>query len=572
MPFRSLQGGLAAAGAFLLLGVAPVDDPSVDYRVTPVFKGGALQHLAVEMRLRGDADGVTRLNLSDWGREPNPWSKVGGFQAPGADIVQADARVRVLRHPPGAPLTVRYQVLSAHTEDPRPETINDVFRPVIRPGWFAVYGETVFAVPEGRERSPARFRWGAAPRGWRLLSDLDHPDPRTTADTLDSFLLGAPDLRVEERIVLGGPLRLVFRGRWPFSDAAFADRIAEVAEPQRRFWNDQGQAFFVPMLGLPGFEGDPGGSVSNGTGRGDGYVMWGTPNLDLEDLTAVLAHEQLHTWIGRGLGDQSPTAETAGKWLNEGFADFYAGRLLLRGGLWTPEQFAADVNARLARYAASPARSTTNAQIAERYWSDEAHERMGYDRGMLFAALLDHELRRRSGGRLDLDDVMLAQFARAKTDPRAGRDLFAVDLFPLVWRETAGFDIADLLARHIERGDPILLPPDIFGDCGRMETVVQPDFHRGFDLQATQKAGVLTGVRPDSPAYAAGLRDGMKLLKREPSPVNDPAVEIGYRVLDDGRERLVRYLPAGRERHTLQRMILVPAGDPAACARFMSGA
>lgn len=567
--------GAAAAIAGLLCTAAA--DPSIDYRVTPVMRGGALQHLAVEMRLQGDADGETRLELSDWGREPNPWSKVASFEAPGTKVVQDGPFHRVLRHRPGQQLVVRYQVTSAHATDPVAETLeNAIYRPVIRPGWFAVFGDAVFATPDGREDIRTRFRWGAAPLGWRLISDLDHQAPRTLRETTDSFLLGGPDLRVIERQAAGGPVRVVFRGRFAFDDAAFAERIARIAEVQRSFWGDRGEAFLVPMLAVPGFKDDPTGSSSNGTGRGDAFVMWGTPNLDLDVLTRILAHEQLHTWIARKLGDQSEVAETAGKWLNEGFADFYAARTLLAGGLWNPEQFATSYNELLTRYAASPARALPNKEVAERYWSDPAVKQTGgYDRGMLLAALLDHELRRRSGGRLDLDDVMLAQKRRASTDPRAGRTVFAVDLFPLVWREVAGYPADDLLARYIERGEPILLPADLFGDCARVETVVRPDFHRGFDIEATQKnEGVVTGVRADGPAHAAGMRDGMKLVRRELSTVSDPAVEIGYRVTDNGTERLIRYLPAGRERLEVQQVVLtrdMSAERRAACARSMSG-
>jgi predicted metalloprotease with PDZ domain len=544
--------------------------------VTPILQDGALQHLQVEMRFAGDADGVTRLALSDWGREPNPWAKVAGFDAGAAEVVQDGPRVRVMRHRPGAPLSVRYRVISAHAEDPRPETLETVFRPVIRPGWFAVYGETVFASVEGRSERPARFRWGAAPKGWRLLSDLDHAGPRTVNETANSFLMGAPDIRVVERTVRGGPLRVAFRGRFAFEDAAFVDQVVRVAEIQRRFWRDEDEAFLIAMLALPRFKDDPTGSSTNGTGRGEAYVMWGTPNIELDMLTRVLAHEQLHTWIARKLGEQSDAEETSGKWFAEGFADFYADRTLLAGGVWSLEPFVAHYNELLARYAASPARAAPAAEVAVKYWSNNAYQQaVGYDRGMLFAALLDHDLRTRSGGRLDLDDVMLAQKARAATDPEARRTRFAVDLFPIVWRETTGYPVDDLLARHIVRGEPILLPADLFGDCARVETAERPDFHRGFDLEATQKAGgVITGVRTDGPAYAAGMRDGMKLVKREPGGVNDPAVQIGYHVLDGGTERLIRYLPAGRERLEVQRVVLTEgmnAARRAACARRMSG-
>ena len=562
---------IAAAAACGLLSMGAAPDRSVGYRVTPVVEGGALRHLQVEMRFRGDADGVTRLELADWGREPNPWSKLGGFDAGTAEVVQDGPLFRVLRHRPGAALVVRYRVLSAHEALPPPEKLETLHRPVILPQFFGAYSDAVFATVEGRDKGPARFSWGPVPAGWRLASDLDHPGPRTVTQTTNSFLMGAPDLRVVERTVLGGPVRVAMHGWFDFADAEFAERIARIAEAQRRFWGDRDAAFFVPMIALPAMGANSG---SIGTGRGDAFVMWATANVALDGLTRVLAHEQAHTWIDDEVGGRVEEEEGLEYWFSEGFSDFYAPRSLLGSGLFTLEDHAREVNASLLRYAASPVRTAPNSRIKDEFWKNEDLERLPYDRGHFFATLIDYELRRRSGGRLDLDDVMRAQLAHARRRP-ASDATSAGRLLPVMVREVGGFDIAELLDRHIQRGEPIVLPADLYGDCARVETVVRPDFHRGFDIEATQKAGgVITGVRANGPAHAAGLRDGMKLVKRELSTVNDPAVEIGYRVTDGGTERLIRYLPAGRERLTVQRVVLAEGLDAArraACVKSMSG-
>jgi hypothetical protein len=137
----------AALGGLLCIGAAP--DPSVDYQVTPIVRSGALQHLQVEMRLRGDADGVTRLYLGDWGHEPNPWSKVTGFEAVGAQVVQQTPPSETCTTDRGAPVTVRYRVMSAHAAMPPADKMMTLHRPLILPHLFAVFGETVFAIPGG---------------------------------------------------------------------------------------------------------------------------------------------------------------------------------------------------------------------------------------------------------------------------------------------------------------------------------------------------------------------------------------------------------------------------------------
>jgi predicted metalloprotease with PDZ domain len=63
-------------------------------------------------------------------------------------------------------------------------------------------------------------------------------------------------------------------------------------------------------------------------------------------------------------------------------------------------------------------------------------------------------------------------------------------------------------------------------------------------------------LRDDSPGYRAGLRNGMKILKRESGKTGDSRVPLSYRVLDNGVERVIRYQPEGEKRVTLQEFTL----------------
>jgi hypothetical protein len=82
-------------------------------------------------------------------------------------------------------------------------------------------------------------------------------------------------------------------------------------------------------------------------------------------------------------------------------------------------------------------------------------------------------------------------------------------------------------------------------------------------VEATNKAaGILAGVDPETPAYAAGMRDGMRLIRREAGALNDSSVEIAYRVKDGDGERVIRYMPRGKTQVKLQRVL--PVQDMAA--------
>ena len=72
------------------------------------------------------------------------------------------------------------------------------------------------------------------------------------------------------------------------------------------------------------------------------------------------------------MGGMPDEGEAAHYWLSEGFTDFYTGRMLVRQGLWTPAQFAEDLNNTLRAYAESPVRAAPNARILADFWREQA--------------------------------------------------------------------------------------------------------------------------------------------------------------------------------------------------------
>ncbi|HEX6911032.1 MAG TPA: hypothetical protein VF142_11590, partial [Longimicrobium sp.] len=259
-------------------------------------------------------------------------------------------------------------------------------------------------------------------------------------------------------------------------------------------------------------------------------------------------------------------------WLSEGFSDFYAGRALLRAGLWTPADYVAELNTTLLRNASSPARLATSPEVSARFWSDPNVRQLPYDRGHLLGALLDYRVRRATEGRADLDDVLNETRAIARRRQNAPSPAHAGDLFTATLMARFDMDVTGTLALHLDGGEPVFLPPDLYGACATVRTVQQPEFTRGFDPAATSRAGnVVAGVDPAGPAYAAGLRDGMRLLRRESGAMGDASVELAYRVDDGGTERVIRYLPAGTGTIAFQRIELTSRGTSPECVRLMSG-
>ena len=559
---RSILQAIAAGCAVLFCASAAAPD-RIEYTMTPVVEAGALMAVQYDLRFRGDADGESTLRLPDsWGGQNELWKGIDSLEAVSGATMRAGEtpNQRVLSYRPNARIHVRYRVIQDWEGAPRAELGNS-YRPVIQPDYFHLIGEASLVTPgEADIESPVRFRVRGLPRGWAFASDLEHGG-LTLGDVWSSVTVGG-DFRV-----LRDPetnVRLAIRGQWTFSDADFMREASTIIGGHRDFWNDPASPYLVTVLQLTG----PEGWISvGGTGLNDAFAFFATPNGRAATITRTLAHESLHTWVPAQIGGM-PQAEAADYWLSEGFTDFYTGRMLVRGGVWTPQQYAADLNDMLRAYAQSSVRTEPNTRVVADFWNNQEVQKLPYQRGRMLALVWDGRLR--AHGR-SFDAIIVAMRARARA---AEGPLTAAGIFPDAASQ-AGLDVSAEIASNIEAGAPILLPADLLVPCGRITSREVPAFHRGFDIEATQaNNNVIAGVDPALPAYAAGIRNGMTLIRRDGGEIGDSEQEIAY-VLSDGEiERTFRYMPRGHGSFTLQQLEIDAnlEGDALAqCVRVLGG-
>jgi predicted metalloprotease with PDZ domain len=556
------------AAALLLTAAKPPPDKPISYRVTPVLQKDGNRALDVRVRLNGDADGETALFLPNvWAGSSELWRYAKGLQIRGARSLSGTYDQPVARHRPGARLRLRYRIVSAYSEDPG--FAYEKARPLIHTDWFFVHGESLFGRPGGGDARPATFKWGRLPKGWTVASDLDHlaGKPTTLANLINSVVIGGSKLRVVRRDLRGAELRVALLGDWKFTPDALADTVTPIIAAEDAFWGERSAPFLVAMAPL----GDlPSGLSYTGTGRTDAFSIASTSAFELKQTVRFLAHEYMHSWVPIALGGMPEEDEGRDYWFSEGFNDYLAAKVLLRAGIWTLADWAADKNETLLRYGQSPAKTVDGAEIAKRFWTDPAVQQVSYDRGHLLAAKLDSQIAMRSAGKQSLESVLRIQRRAAEGSPE-----LAVALFRKTLREETGIDIDPDLDRYARRGEPLLLPPDLLGDCARLVTERRKAFTRGYDAEATRRGdGVITGVDREGPAYAAGLRDGMKLVRREAGKIGDSSVELAYRITDNGAERVISYRPEGKGEFEVQRVELTVSGPEAeaACKARLGGA
>lgn len=544
----------------------------VHYTLAPEMSGNELTGLRVQVSFRADPSGVTDFRWDDgWSGERRLWQWTRDLKVAGATTVERrDGGHWQIRAAPGANLTVSYRVGSAYDHDPTVEDTEQA-RPVVRPRWFYAAGNALFGFPSGREAVPATFDWIGTP-GIGFASDLEHLAgrsrralrPGTVADALESIVIGGRNLRIFSAHD-GSGVRVATIGRYAFTPEQLNGLARQVIAVERDFWKTDHHAPFL-VTAAP-IVGDPTVMSMGGTGRGDAFALWVDQRTPLDRMKWLLAHEYFHTWNSARLGTMPEDRKTrpAYYWFSEGFTDYYARALMVRAGLISPADFAAQWNEMLAAYAGSPVRTLSGPQAASAFWENDAAQKLAYQRGALLAAIWNRKLLDASGSRVNLDTVMHGQLAAASTSSE-----YATDLFRQL-ADRSGLDIVADQARYLEHGEPILLPADAFGACATIVTEQRPSFSRGFDAEATAAAGnIVSGVDPRLPAYAAGLRDGMKILERTEGETDNANVAYGLRVEDNGLKRIIRYLPQGLSRVGVQEMKIKQTNDRQ-CRQTLSG-
>ncbi len=281
-------------------------------------------------------------------------------------------------------------------------------------------------------------------------------------------------------------------------------------------------------------------NAGGGMGFHDSFVnTYGAGRAsDPEALKSTLAHEMFHTfqpYIDEG-------SDNGALWFGEGLATFYQARLPFRYGLMTAEQFLADLNEGAGRYYTSIMATQPNAMVVRHFWDDTRVRTLPYDRGMLYFVTVDDAVRKASGGKRSLDDLML----RMLEIRGGGRTLTDADWEALLYRELGAPAVARFRASLA--GAMPLPASDAFGPCFARTTARLRRYEVGFDPSVFRgRRRIVRGLVPGSAADIAGLRNGDEIL----TPIAQDAIQgdqtqvLTLPIRRPGRTLTIAYLPRG---------------------------
>lgn len=431
-------------------------------------------------------------------------------------------------------VTVRYQAMA------------EAFRPKLgsgppfdlRPeaGGLNGAGVTFLALPDTSKPYSLSLDWdlAAMPPGSRGAQSLGEGELKLVGPVellANTFYMAGP-MKSYPEASQGQPFAIYWLGTPPFDVPAVAEWTQKARTAIATFFGQPDKPYRVFFRHNP-YPGAGGAGLINSfmSGFGD------DPAPTVDGMRHHLAHEIVHNWPGSLDGPNGVVS-----WYGEGMAEFYSATIPWRAGLISTEDFLVQVNERAQSYYGNPVNTAPAEEIAAKFWSDTRVRKLPYDRGAFYMAIVDAQIRAKSGGKRRLDDVTKAMIARRDAgqphDTAAWLELVTKELGPQAKTE---FDA-------MMAGKLLVPPSDAYGPCFKREAASFRAFELGFDSASlTTTPRLVKGVVAGSNAYKAGVREGDEIAE---AVVLDavqakPQQTITLEIRRDGRDLQITYLPRG---------------------------
>lgn len=409
-------------------------------------------------------------------------------------------------------------------------------------GAFSGAGATFLVLPEANTAEihfqPIQIRWdlsdmaaGAVGVSSFGKGEVTAPGSRDLADLQSSFFM-AGNLQLYPE----SPATTGFFSAWHGS-APFDLREVMISEEKlHAFYNKFFKRTSTAPYGI--FLRENPVNAGGGVELSGSFVATFGPKTKLDELKITLAHEMLHTFVGA----LDKPGGLLSSWYSEGMAVYYARLLSLRAGQITSAQFLKDVNTTAGRYYTDALIHTPNDEIPSHFWADTRIRVLPYDRGSMYFAVVDGEVRSASHGRRNLDDLLLEMLARRQQKLPVDESAW-VELVTRVLGEKGKTEF-----EAMKSGVVMLPEPGGFGPCFTRTTRMLKRYELGFEPKVlTEPKRIVRGLIAGSAAEHAGVRNGDELVKPVPQD-GIQADQEGVLTLEltrDGKPLEISYIPRG---------------------------
>ncbi len=403
--------------------------------------------------------------------------------------------------------------------------------PSVRTNWVhadgaVLVGAATFLVPDGREDQASEVALTLPPSWTGSSTSLRPRSPgqghRYVARDLDQ-LIDAPilagALHSDPFEVAGVPHELVrMGGDGVWDDTRSLDDVRRITEVIADFWG---------MIPYDRY------TYLNVVGDRRGGLEHMDSTLMMVDVSAahddgayrdwlgLVSHEFFHTWNVKRLRPAPLTTYayeseqyTTSLWVAEGLTSYYDDLLLVRAGLITPEEHLSRLSEAIPHAIGRP--STRIQSLADAsfdawikyYRGDENRINRDvsyYRKGAVVGWVLDATIRRATGDRASLDDVMRSAWARYADEG------YTEAQFRALASEVAGTDLTPFFAAYVDGTVPVDLTPAL--DWWGLAVGDDPDAGSPWlGIEVSGDPPRVSEVRRDAPVFEAGLNVGDEVL------------------------------------------------------------
>ena len=370
-----------------------------------------------------------------------------------------------------------------------------------------------------------------APAGWKIATGLESTGTGSfSAPDYDTLIDAPVEISPELEIVTfehdGATYEIVVHARHNFDLDKLREDIRKLVAEQVRMMGGTPYGRYVFLF--HGRNGQRSGGLEHLNSTTISFGRYAAENEDFyRRFQFVISHEFFHLWNVKrirpavlGPFDYSRPQHTRNLYVSEGMTSYYAALSLARSGVWERQEFYDDLSNAIEELQEQPGHLVTSAEMSS--WltwyrpGNSANVSISYyTKGQIIGALLDLELRARTGNRKNLDDVFRFLMSRHGL-PKSG------------FEETVGFqraveaiaeegggrgDFGDFFKRYVAGLEEIDYNTYLTHAGLRLE-IEEADPVRLIAVSTSISDGslIVQNVPPSGAGYDAGLMPGDVLM------------------------------------------------------------
>lgn len=429
---RNFLPNIILLSFMLIINAIGFAQPSLSYVFEPHLKAEK-PYIQVSFKAKTNALGVLLLEYDNnfWGQQKlfNCLQNIATKpQAQKIDI-QPDSNFVKITHQPNTTLHITYQIVQ---DMPGKVEHKHCFRPIIQPAYFHSFGHRLFLIPEKaldyKIAYPVNIRWQNTPDNFVVhnsYGDATNQTLQVTKEDLYSSIFVAGDFKRYTFRIKGKKVHFLARGTWEhFTADDVYKLLKQTIRNQRDFWKDYSDSTYtVTLMDIY----TPGGSSVGGTNLTKSFATYcsGNKYTTFDRIKYLYNHELMHNWVGKKIINADAERQY---WFSEGFTDYYTYKMMLKNGQITLAKFVDMLNKRVFRtHYTSKVKAMPNDSLTyKRYWGNYAYQQLPYNRGSLYAFLLDTQIKQKTKQRKSLDNLMfdLLEACTGKKQQRLDHALF----------------------------------------------------------------------------------------------------------------------------------------------------